>query len=852
MNKKRTIVTIMGVILSTALMVGIGLLFASLRDNTIKTTIAHNGSQHFSIEGVEASRLDLLEGNVEVEDYYYKSNIGYADAHTENENKPYFLVTSASEELLNSLRLTNGRMPKDESEIVLPNHLKTNGGVTYKIGDTIEMDLGMRKIPLTADTFEESLLPDEYVKGEELVIAAHKSYKVVGFVDRPYTESYSAPGYTVFTRSKKLDASAKVDVYIIYKSTKDIYNKGEFLARNLGLSKAEVTKQLHYNDSLLSAYGVSRYSNIVDSMAGLIIIVLSLISIGCIIVIYNSFAISVMERKKQFGLFSSIGATKKQLRHTVFFEALLIGFIGIPLGILGAIVGIGTVLMIINQLLPGTFEFALALAIYPMYIIIPVFFMIAVILLSAFLPAKKASKITPIEAIRQNDDIKIKGRKLKTPKIIQKMFGVEGELALKNIKRNKKKYRITIISLFISIVLFISFSSLMEYGITASMDMVVTPNYDIALHIDGENEQEIEKVYQTILQNEETEEATMIELSHIATQDLNPYFTDDTKSSRNMGEGEEDIFYIQISALDDASYQKALALNGEKNGTSLFLNDTKTVLYKNGTRKVAKFKILNQIPRSLDVYKISGGDTEDGEENPIMKTKVGTIDNIKETKKSPFGMDYTSDVSMQNIIVPKEVLTNIKNQLFEKNNISSYKILIKAPTYKNLEKYLKDLEKSNTFDRINYYNVTEDLKLQKNMLFVIQLLLYGFITLVTLIGVTSVFNTINTSIALRRKEFAMLRSTGLTPRGFNKILYFESIFFGLKSLLYGIPVSLLITYMIGTQVGNMVTVDAFLFPLKSILLAIIGVFIIVFITMMYASSKIKKENILEAIREENI
>ena len=148
-------------------------------------------------------------------------------------------------------------------------------------------------------------------------------------------------------------------------------------------------------------------------------------------------------------------------------------------------------------------------------------------------------------------------------------------------------------------------------------------------------------------------------------------------------------------------------------------------------------------------------------------------------------------------------------------------------------------------------NIIEEMKITKNMITVMQILLYGFISLVTLIGVTSVFNTINTSIALRRKEFAMLRSIGLTPKGFNRILYFESLFFGLRSLIYGIPVAILVTFILGSSLNNVVTIE-FLFPIKSIIIAVFGVFIIIFLNMLYASRRINKENILEALREENI
>ena len=126
------------------------------------------------------------------------------------------------------------------------------------------------------------------------------------------------------------------------------------------------------------------------------------------------------------------------------------------------------------------------------------------------------------------------------------------------------------------------------------------------------------------------------------------------------------------------------------------------------------------------------------------------------------------------------------------------------------------------------------------------------ISLVTLIGVTSVFNTISTSMALRKREFAVLRSIGLTNRGFNKILFFESLFFGMKSLIFAIPVSIGITVLIHYALADMVSISTIIIPWKYIIISIVSVFVIVLLTMMYSTSKIKKHNIIEQIREENI
>jgi putative ABC transport system permease protein len=107
-------------------------------------------------------------------------------------------------------------------------------------------------------------------------------------------------------------------------------------------------------------------------------------------------------------------------------------------------------------------------------------------------------------------------------------------------------------------------------------------------------------------------------------------------------------------------------------------------------------------------------------------------------------------------------------------------------------------------------------------------------------------------MALRRKEFAVLRSIGLTPKGFNKTLYFECLLFGLKSLFYALPVSFGVLYLIHLSMNNMVELNMFLIPWGSIIVSVFGVFIVIGLSTLYATRKLKKENILDAIREENI
>ena len=837
LNKKRTIVTIIGIILSTALMVGIGLLFSSFQDLMIRDTIGYSGKYEAKYNDVDLIKLnDIKNKNFT---YFYEKPIGFSKIESSNEYKPYMYITSVNKEYFNELKLVDGSFPKNENEIVISNHVITNGGLNYKVGDIVTFTYGSRNID-----GDITLANSELVDGEDLTNEGTYTYKIVGIVDRSNFESYSASGYTVFTLDVNSD-KGNVNLYVMFNKNKKIIKQSEELAKELNYNG-----DINYNSTLLALYGESTYGNVMSSMGGMMIIMLSLVSIGCIIVIYNSFAISVMERKKEFGLLSSIGATKRQLSHTVFFEAVVVGVIGIILGILGAYIGIGCVILIINNLISDMLEYKLHLVTNPLFIIIPVIFMIIVIGVSAFIPSRRASKVSPIEAIRQNDDIKINKKKIRTSKPLLKLFGIEGEIALKNIKRNKKKYRVTIVSLFISIVLFISFSSYMNYTLNTASSVMGEVPYDYQISYFGDdpnNDKEALDKINEIVKSSDVKEYVSYSVSNLSIIG-NYTYSDEYLDFYKSAYGDDGIKalnnlkyqYISIYILDDNSYNKYKKLIGLDKDSVILLNRFKGVSYGNNKRVNYDIPVINNGNINIKICNFDDND-EDVDTTKYCNKK---IDNIFITNKSFDLIEEFSYMSDFKLIVNKKLYDNISNS---GTHYTQFNII--SDNTDNIDKLTKELDK---YDNVNYTNVKESMKQANNMILVIKILMYGFIGLVTLIGVTSVFNTISTSMALRKREFAVLRSIGLTRKGFNKILFFESLFFGLKSLIYAIPVSLGVTIIIHYALADMMSINSIVIPWKAIIISIVSVFVIVLLTMMYSTSKIKKHNIIEQIREENI
>lgn len=844
MNKKRTIVTIIGIILSTALMVGIGLLLSTFREVMIEDIISYKGDYNARITDVSKNNISIINNNTNVKKYITRNYLGYDKINYNEEIIEYFKVYSITPKYMEHLTLISGRLPENSKEVVIPEYLYEEYPDELKIGNTLNLSLGDRYYEDNPITDLSTYSPGEYLKNRK-----DYQFTIVGVIKKDYYEDNDVGCY-IYTTDIDSD---RMDIFITYKKVNKSYDLTKNIAKNLGIvpDSREYYQKVDYNDSLLALYGVSGYDNLIGSMASMLIIMLTLVSIACIIVIYNSFAISVMERKKQFGLFSSIGATKNQIKKTVLYEATIVSIIGIPLGILSAYLGIYIVIFIMNNLISDVFEMTFHLSTYPTFVIIPIIFMILTIFISASIPAKKASKISPIEAIRLNDDIKIKSKKVKSPKWVKKIFGIEGDIAYKNMRRNKKKYRITVVSLFISIVLFISFSGYVSYLITGTNSYLAMPEVDIVVNYDEKLSDQT--VIDSIKNNQDVVDYMEYSTVHAYTDtSLFDTYTQKyqkfLKENNYLNESNNHPSGILFIILNNDNYQTYLDLIGEKEPLPILYNNFNGIVYTSNTRKSYNLSRYDHKAKEINILK----ENYDKENDKLGYTNLFKISNYYLSDNKYIGLGVFDKIQEDIIIISKDMALNY-GLINETDQNRATTIHIKAPKYQNLDALIEEYQAdSNKMYNIYYYNIKEEMKMMNNIITVVKILVYGFITLVTLIGITSVFNTINTSIALRRKEFAVLRSIGLTPQGFNKILRFESLFFGLKSLLYALPVSFGIIYLMHLSMRNIVEIDMILIPWKSILMAIILVFVVITISMTYATRKIKKENILDAIREENI
>ena len=315
------------------------------------------------------------------------------------------------------IHLTKGRLPENSNEVLMADHIFENGDVEFKLGQEIELDTGYRHLD---GNILNQIHPYVHVDDgvpETFEATGSKKFTVVGFYERfPYQiEAFSAPGYDILTcledTSLTLEQTSTLSVFIKLKKTKEVFNlESEFK------EKYQVDDYLH-NDLLLLYEGVSHISTFNVVLTSLLAIIIGLIMVGSIALIYNSFSISVSERRKQFGILSSVGATRKQIINSVFFEALFIASFGIPVGIVSGIFGIGITLYLLKDnfmiLLGNTFKVELTLSVSTLAVIAAIIISLITILISAYIPARKSKKLSALDAVRQTSDIKLVQKRLK-------------------------------------------------------------------------------------------------------------------------------------------------------------------------------------------------------------------------------------------------------------------------------------------------------------------------------------------------------------------------------------------------------------------------------------------------------
>lgn len=898
LNKKRSAVIIIGIILSTALICGVAGIVTSFQHTLIEMVKEREGNFHAKFYEVPKDELKYIQENRNVKDYYLSEELGYSYLEgSKNKYKPYLNVIAMDEKYLKNmgLELSEGRMPQNENELVISKHIISNGKVNYKIGDTISLEIGTRQLttgeklnqnnPYLSEENNDQTIQisgdglnitqeneKKEVLEEEIVNTAKKEYKIVGIIERPWLEDYSAPGYTVITKLDKIQNNANIAVLYtnLFKYQEYTEQINEMIKAQTREEKEEGTNfrglrksvyisykyNFELNYDLLSYEGANLSDNTLQFLYTIGGVIMAIVLVSSVFVIRNGFAISITERLKQYGMLSSVGATKKQIKKSVYFEGIILGCIGIPLGILSGILAIDILLRIVSYIFNKYIEvFDLVYSISWEAILLSVIIAVITIWLSCKSSARKASKVTPIEAIRSADDVKLKAKKVKCPKIITKIFKIGGEIAYKNLKRSKKKYRTTVISIIVSVVTFIAISSFIEFGFKTSESYYTEIGYNIALfeRTDEINTKEnLQKKYERFSEVSKLKGIDDFSIKRMNALEIEgkEHFTEFANKIKAKvydanGNEVERNDTVTIMALGKQQYNKFIEKIGGKyedykDGAILLDN---CINYDEEGNKVRG-----------NLYKWQKGDIITGkitippeteEESNDIRLKDLSIKIIERTSERPMGFENMYGDTGYLIV---------SDEYIEKIGYASLHVLqIDSKDCFKVEDEIKQFYKSININEesISILNYEESVKQNNAIVLVISIFLYGFITVITLIGITNIFNTITTNMNLRKKEFAMLKSIGMTKKEFNRMIRLESIFYGLKSLIIGIPIGVGLSYLIYKAFEIDMGMN-YVLPVKSIMISIIFVAVVIGIIMKYSMSRINKQNIIETIRNDNI
>lgn len=848
-NKRRTLVTIIGVIISVAMVTAVSTLVFSFSDLMIRQAIADTGEWHVQYQDVNREQLAAIHDDDATQTVAITRELGYAPLEGgQNPNKPYLFVNEYDTQGFARfpVELSKGRLPKTDKEVVISEAVATNAKVKYEIGDRLTLRVGERfenggDHPLDQT---EPLRREEGKLTETLQHIKTKDYIVVGFIKRPARETAWAPGYTItsYVDENIIGANDRVDAAVVLqKVNRSLFAHAEDLANRNNI------ETVWYNNKLLHYYGLSNSEASYSTIFSLAAVLMAVIMVGSVSLIYNAFAISVSERSRHLGMLASVGATKRQKRNSVLFEGAVIGLISIPVGILCGIAGIGLTFWFMNPMIQEALWTTekLTLIVNPLSLLISCVVSMLTIFISTYLPAIKASRISAMDAIRQTTDVKLTAKAVKTSKFIRKFFGIEAEIGLKNLKRNKRRYHAIVFSLVVSIVLFLTvsfFTAGMKQSLELSQEGV---NYDIEVSY-GHGQRIDDRLIQSIVSLDGVTEYYVIqELDKNAWVDeaiIADELQKKVKDDRSLLQDGKYPYDIRIHAINDSSlqvYAKAVGADYEQltnpDHPAAIVMDTIRYKDKNTGKYVQTKAIYTKVGQSIE---LSNSPKETGE-----KTKASRVTVAALTDQVPMGMSPIG-VGGLNIIVSERVMNRLADG--EDTALAHTFLYLKSTEPMKTEQEIEEMQVT----RLQAYNSYQSRRSEEQQILLMSVFSYGFIILISAVSIANIVNTISTGVSLRKREFAMLKSVGMTPKGFSKMMNYESMFYGVKSLLFGLPVSFVVMYMIYRAFANKFSYG-FSLPWVSIVSVIAAVFVIVGSAMLYSGAKVKKDNIIDALKQES-
>lgn len=872
-NKTRSVLTVLGITISVVMLTVIFTCATSFAHYYGERAINTNGNWHFFVKTDYESAKKYLLSDSSLKDIGFEKDLSTEEqSYKIYSDKANYLRTGTiyqgdAQYIKDTVTCKyDGALPKSDNEIMVEQSLIKNNGIELKIGDEIKIAVGSR---LKGD-FVILPIKGNYQFGERFEKEKDETFKVVGILhnNEPTERGAIIRGMSDL-KSKNLVAYGKIKKVTPFSYIKinGIYDKFGFTKKKRAFNVGENTGFL--NSRLAFSIDKNDLPQVLK-LTAIGIVVFAVIFVSSFAMIYNSFALSVGEQIKYLGMLSSVGATRKQKKKTLYFEGAILGGIGIILGIVLGLLATFISQSAMNAKIASIMEGYNDNIKYSTHISWWVLCLIVIlaaltVFVSIISPVQKAARITAIDAIRKTDEIKRKG-KIRTPFIITKLFGFEGDIAFKNLRRNGRKSRTIIACICICAVLFLSCNYFCEtFKEASNLDYEIP--YQLMYQYSAESKAQLEKTRNYLKTNKRVKRFYSIweDWYSILRGDINPY---DNSRLYDMSFQNESIFVdkykfiatqdITYTAhlLDDEDFNALCKKNGidykkyyspDKDGS------IKTIVINGIDRNDEPIFNNNLLGKTIGCYDIDSEKTErenklDEDGNQVYfyyKTGCTSIykfcDFIKYDKDNPICNLESDGVAFY---VPKSVYDKLYND--DDDFYFDYGIETDEP-YK-VEKELNDYLSENEADG-DVYNIYYWVMREKSIISAVQFLSYAFILLITLITVFNIINTMTAQIAGRKKELAMLKSVGMTPKEFKKMLIFESMFYGLFGLLFGVPLSLVINRVVGYIISKDNPIP-FSVNIWLYLIACVAVFVIIGLTMIYSLKLIKNNSIIDSLKDD--
>lgn len=853
LNPKRTVVTIIGIVLSTALITTVANMAESLRASLVLYEKTASGDYHYKFEDVSRENRKYFAENRNIEKLGYVREAGYGLFEAgKNPEKPYLYLYAMDENGAAgaALHLEEGRFPQAPGELALSRQAVAAADGAVGLGDSLELSTGYRA---TSDGYRLGA-GNPYYEGEEQFHAQdRRRYTVVGILEQPMNMDYVSFGsYSACIWLDAENCDAPVDVYATY-TPKGLRNRTQVTAGLMGISQElyqkysdeeELTREEQQQVTgiasrvscniwllkwqlLLFSGGAQR---MLYSMAGLAILVIMAASVFCI---RSSFSMALTEKMRMYGMISSVGATKKQRRRLVHLEAAAMGLLGIPLGILCGVLATAVLVGVTGRMMETVADIPLVFTVSVPAMVLGALLSGITLYLSAGQSARRAGRLSPISAIRSGTEEGIRRKEVRIPGFVSRLFGIGGVIAYKNLRRARGKYRTTVIAIGASVAVFIGLTTFTKLSFQASGIYYDTNGEQLSVRIngDGSYRQELYEKAVEIAGYEGVELAHVRRMSwDIAVPSEQIPFNPDFLKQFPYVDTETSICFVSIGEEGYEEYCGSLGISPEAAADKgILVAGYRERVVENGESKYYQGMMFDYQPGDVISGRMAGEGGQKVEMELILQTDVRPMCLAR------YGGAYVvvSDGWMD------------RHQELLSSGISVY---IRCQNPDVLEEAIRrELAEYDCY----ILNQAQELRKNQAMYLMIAIFLYGFITVITLIGVTNIFNTVTTNMELRGREFAMLRSVGMTGREFRRMIRLETLFYGAKALLLGIPAGLLLSVGFHRALAQGIE-TAFCLPWEGILISVIAVFLLLALIMGYSISRLNRKNIIEAIRNENV